>query len=115
MAAAPATLMSTVARQMAAVASSSSPSTVAATRGARTSPTALGMYQTASASSVATLGGIGKRRTLIFVIAQSVPSDPTSTPQRSRPTRSGASPLTHCTLPSASTTSIPSTWLVVTP
>ena len=68
-----------------------------------------------AASSVATLGGRRSSRTLIFVIAQSVPSEPTNNPQRSRPTRSGASPLTQRTLPSASTTSMPSTWLVVTP
>ncbi len=68
-----------------------------------------------AASSVATLGGVRSSRTLILVIAQSVPSEPTSTPQRSSPTRSGASPLTHWTLPSANTTSMPRTWLVVTP
>ena len=68
-----------------------------------------------AASMVAMLGGIRSSLTLIFVIAHSVPSEPTSTPQRSRPTRSGASPLTQCTLPSASTTSMPSTWFVVTP
>ena len=68
-----------------------------------------------AASSVAMLGGVRSSRTLILVIAHSVPSEPTSNPQRSRPTRSGASPLTQCTLPSASTTSMPSTWLVVTP
>ena len=68
-----------------------------------------------AASIVAMLGGMRSNLTLILVMAQSVPSDPTSTPQRSSPTRSGVSPLTQCTLPSARTTSIPSTWLVVTP
>ena len=43
------------------------------------------------------------------------PSDPTSTPSRSSPGRSGSSPPTQWTLPSASTTSMPRTWLVVTP
>ena len=68
-----------------------------------------------AASSVATLGGVRSSRTLTLVIAQRVPSEPTSTPHRSSPTRSGESPLTQCTLPSASTTSMPRTWLVVTP
>jgi hypothetical protein len=68
-----------------------------------------------AAISVTTDSGTGSSRTLMRVIVPSVPSEPTSTPSRSRPTRSGASPPSHSTLPSAKTTSSPITWLVVTP
>ena len=68
-----------------------------------------------AASIVEMLGGMRSSLTLILVIAHSVPSEPTRMPHRSRPVRSGVSPLTQWTLPSASTTSMPSTWLVVTP
>ena len=59
--------------------------------------------------------GVGSSLTLILVIVQSVPSDPTSRPSRSSPCRSSESPPTQLTLPSARTTSMPRTWLVVTP
>jgi hypothetical protein len=68
-----------------------------------------------AAINVTTDSGRGSSLTRIRVMVPRVPSEPTMTPRRSRPTRSGASPPSQAKLPSARTTSIPSTWLVVTP
>ena len=68
-----------------------------------------------AAISVITCSGTGSSLTRILVIAQSVPSEPTSTPSRSSPGRSGPWPPTQARSPSGNTTSMPRTWLVVTP
>ena len=67
------------------------------------------------ASRVWIASGTASSFTWIRVITHIVPSEPTSTPRRSSPGRSGSSPPTQWTEPSASTTSIPMMWLVVTP
>ena len=66
-------------------------------------------------SRVVTDSGTGSRRTAIFVAMPKVPSEPTNTPRRSYPGTSRAVPPSHTADPSSITTSMPSTWLVVTP
>ena len=68
-----------------------------------------------SSSSVRTTGGSGVSRTAMRVAMPMVPSLPTKHPRRSRPGWSGARPPSIATEPSASTTSIASTWVAVTP
>jgi hypothetical protein len=68
-----------------------------------------------SASSTATLSGLRSNRRVMAVAMPSVPSLPMNTPRRSSSGISGRSPPRVVTVPSGSTTSRPSTWLLVTP
>ena len=68
-----------------------------------------------SASSTATLAGVRSSRRVMAVAMPRVPSLPMNTPRRSRPGISGSSPPRVAIEPSGSTTSIASTWLLVTP
>ena len=68
-----------------------------------------------SSSSVRTTGGSWTRRTHTRVAMPSIPSPPTNTPRRSRPTGSGSSPPSTVTDPSGSTTSTARMCVAVTP
>ena len=68
-----------------------------------------------SASPVRPASGERSRRTVTFVQMPSVPSDPRKTPRRSGPACSDVGPPRVTVDPSASTTSISRTWLVVNP
>ncbi len=68
-----------------------------------------------TASRVLTASGWAMRRRISLVAMPRVPSEPTSRPQRSRPGRSAALPPTMTVSPPARTSSMPSTWLLVTP
>ena len=68
-----------------------------------------------SASNTATLAGAGSSRRVIAVAIPKVPSLPINTPRRSRAAISGWGPPRVVTVPSGSTTSMASTWLLVTP
>ena len=85
----------------------------AATMSLTTSPAAA--TDGKSASSVRTDSGVRSSRTVIFVVMPRVPSEPRNTPRRSGPSCSPVSLPSVTTEPSASTTSIDSTWLVVKP
>ena len=88
----------------------SSPSSVI-----RRTASAAASIEVKSASSTATLSGAGNRRRVMAVAMPRVPSLPMNTPRRSS---SGVSarPLPRVvTVPSGSTTSSSSTWLLVTP
>ena len=68
-----------------------------------------------AASSVSTAAGLRSRLRTTFVTTASVPSDPTSTPSRSRPGASRAGPPRWTSSPSGSTASTPRTWCTVKP
>ena len=68
-----------------------------------------------SASTVRTACGVCSSRTVTLVQTPSVPSEPMNSPRRSGPACSPVGPPSVTTEPSASTTSISSTWLVVKP
>ena len=68
-----------------------------------------------SASSTATVSGARNSRSVMAVAMPRVPSLPMNTPRRSRPPISGRPPPRVVTLPSGNTTSMASTWLLVTP
>ena len=66
-------------------------------------------------SIVQIAGGSGVSLTHTFVVTPSIPSLPTNTPRRSRPSGSGSSPPRTVTVPSGSTTSRAMMWAFVTP
>ena len=68
-----------------------------------------------AASRVRTDSGRRSSRSVTFVTTARVPSEPTSTPSRSRPGRSSAGPPRWIISPSESTASTPATWWTVKP
>ena len=68
-----------------------------------------------AANMVNTASGLRIKRTATFVTIPRVPSEPMNAPRRSNPNVSLDVPPSQTFSPSASTTSIPKTWFVVTP